>query len=73
MNLFECAFLRLTDNGMSDIDADAMLLWWGSVGIGRLWAWQDETPELTPRQGDQLDAASVAWINRGKPQAPKEA
>lgn len=70
MNLFDVAHRHLEDNGLTPDEADTMMLWWGSVGLGRLWKWEDETPELSTRQIGELDTAALAWINRGKPQAP---
>jgi hypothetical protein len=72
MNLYHFASERLTDNGMENAEVEAFLLWWGSIGIGRLWAWEDEVMELTARQIEQIDAAAIAWINRGKPQVKAE-
>lgn len=67
MNIFELATERLTDNGMTPEDADAMLMWFGGRQVGRLWGWSDEAQALTERQAEQIDTAAVAWINRGKP------
>ena len=72
MNLFQLAFDHLQENGMSEEESDAMLLWWGSIGLGRLWSWEDEVQSLTGYQSDTLDTAAVAWINRGKPKVKPE-
>jgi hypothetical protein len=72
LNLFEIAYAHLREYNMEHKDADAMLLWWGSVGIGRLWSWEDEVSGLTARQVEQLNVAAVAWISRGKPEVAVE-